>query len=56
MLPSFKETKILISEIMKQRGNLNRLSNTLNKWLGRHFDVFDKYNNTSLEFFESLLD
>lgn len=41
--------------MMKQGGKLNRLSTTLNNLFGRHFDEFDKNNNASLEFAESLL-
>lgn len=56
MLPSFKIIQnSLINRMMKQGGKMNRLSTTLNNLFGRHFDEFDKNNNASLEFAESLL-
>ena len=35
-----KNSKTLINRMMKQRGKRNRLSTTLNKLFGCHFDVF----------------
>ena len=49
MLPFFKETVFLISEMMKQGGKINRLPSTLNKFLGRHFDVSHKYKKHSYQ-------
>lgn len=38
--------KNLINRVMKRGVKMNRLSTTLSKLSGRHFDVFLKYNNT----------
>ena len=48
--------QIFFNRIMKHGGNLKRLATTLNKLFGCHFYVFHKYNSTSQEFAESLLD
>ena len=42
--------------MMKQGGEINRLSPTINKVFDCHFDVFLKGDNTCLEYVESLLD
>ena len=49
-----RNSKILINRKMKQGGKINRLFSTFNKLFSRHFDVFHKYINSSLEFVESL--
>ena len=56
--PFFKQKVLMLqhSYAMKQGSKINRLPTTLNKLFGRHLDVFPKYNNTSLEFAELLLE
>ena len=49
------DATIMIDRMIKKEGKMNRFSTTPNKLFARHFDVFHKCNNTSLEFVESLL-
>ena len=52
-----RNSKVFINRMMKQWGKTSRLSATIsNKLFGCYFDVFQKYNNSSLEFIESLSD
>ena len=50
-----KNSVNLVIRMVKQGGKINRLSITLNKLYGRHFDVFQKDNNSSFEFIVLLL-
>ena len=50
-----RNSKNLINQMMNQGGKIKRLSAILNKLFRDHFDVFYKYNKTSLEFVEWLL-
>ena len=46
---------MILKKNSKTFNETSRLSTTLLKLFGRHFDVLHNHNNTSLEFTESLL-
>ena len=50
-----RSSTILINQMMKIEGKINRLSTTLNRSFGLHFNVFRNYNTTSLELVQSFL-
>ena len=47
--------KILLNRSIKQGGKIAAMKRTLSKIFGRHFDVFQKFYSTSLEFCTSVL-
>lgn len=54
MIP-LRKFRILINRMMKQGSKKIRLPSTLNNLFCCHFEVFRKYNDTSLKFVELFL-
>ena len=49
-------SKMLLNRAQKQGGDSRILKQTLSKYFGRHFEVFRKFNDTSISFINSLFD
>ena len=51
----FKSAKEIVSRMLNQGGNITRVTNTLKKIFGRHFDTFHEFAPTSRDFIEIML-
>ena len=53
---SFKNhCRVLVNRMVKQGGKTEKMGKTLSRVFGRHFDVFNKFFPTSLEFCKAVL-
>ena len=50
-----RNSEILINQMMKQGGKINKLLSTLDKSFGRHFHIFHKHSKAFLNTFHVFL-